>query len=251
MLPLLMAAAPYLLQGASMAGGIFGKKRKHVDPEYLRQKFGPHAVSQDTTELANYLLNSPYGQKLMASAAESGQSLQNNINARSAAAGFGGGGGADSGSSVFATGAGAQAQSGFERATKGDIYQSALPIAAEGVAGRQQAYLADTYGGGYQDDRSRMAEAIGQGAGLAASMQPAGTPQKAPMPHGPQMQAALTDAANYTPQSPGLRPVQTAGMRMIQPTEMQPATSNPMLAGLSARRRSMHRAFSNNVRSVA
>jgi len=162
-------AAMLALQMASAAGGIFGNKRKHIDPEMLRQKFGPNAVSKDTIELANYILNSPQGQKLLAGAAESGQQFQNNVNANAASAGLAGPGGA-SGTGIFSTSAGSQAQSGFERAIKGDVYNAAMPIAAEGVANRQNAYINDLQGGGYQDDKARMFEAIGKAAGSATAI---------------------------------------------------------------------------------
>lgn len=168
----LMAAAPYLLQGASLLGGIFGNKRKHIDPEYLRQKFGPAAVSKDALELSNYIINSPYGQQLLANAAESGQQFENATNAATAASGLGAGGGASSGTGIFATSAGGQAQSGMERAVRGNIYQQAMPIAAQGVEGRQATYLADLQGGGYQDDKASMWQKIGEAAGQAAAMIP-------------------------------------------------------------------------------
>lgn len=164
-------AVMFALSALSAGGGIMGKKRKHIDPEMLRQRFGPAAVSKDTIELMNYIINSPQGQKLMADAAESGQQFQNNVNAGAAQSGLAGPAGS-SGTGIFASSAGSQAQSGFERALKGKIYESAMPIAAEGVARRQQAYVDDLTGGGYQDDKARMAGAIGNAASMAGSFMP-------------------------------------------------------------------------------
>jgi hypothetical protein len=162
-------AAMFALQLASAGGGILGKKRKHIDPEMLRQKFGPGAVSKETMELANYILNSPHGQKLLAGAAEQGQQFGRDVNANAAAAGLAGPGGS-SGTGIFATSAGAGAQSGFERAIKGDVYNAAMPVAANMVNQRQQAYINDLNGGGYQDDRAGMAEQIGQAASAAGTL---------------------------------------------------------------------------------
>jgi len=176
-------AAMFALQLASAGGGILGKKRKHIDPEMLRQKFGPGAVSKETMELANYILNSPHGQKLLAGAAESGQQFGRDVNANAAAAGLAGPGGS-SGTGIFATSAGGQAQSGFERAIKGDVYNAAMPVAANMVGQRQQAYINDLNGGGYQDDRARMFEQIGSAASAAGTLagsarQPGQTPVSA------------------------------------------------------------------------
>ena len=209
-------AAALALQAASAAGGIFGKKRKHIDPEFLRQRFGPGAVSKDTIELANYILNSPKGQQLLASAAESGQQFQNDVNANAAASGLTGPSGS-SGTGVFATSAGGQAQSGFERAIKGNVYNAAMPIAAEGVANRQQAYINDLNGGGYQDDRARQLEGIGSAAAGALSLVPpkvqTATPQEAAgVPTGINLGVPKATPISSALQQPQLASVTTPSM---------------------------------------
>jgi len=103
-------AAPYILQGLSALGGVFGKKKKYMDAETLRQLYGPRAIGKDTQELSNYILNSPYGQQLMASAAEQGQGLQTDMAARAAASGLSPDTGASSGASDFQVSAATQAQ---------------------------------------------------------------------------------------------------------------------------------------------
>ena len=123
-----LTAAPYILNAL---GGLFGKKKKYIDPEELRQKYGPRAIARDTQELSQFILNSPYGQQLMAQAAESGQGLQTELASRAAMSGLDPSSGGQSGAGDFATSAGAQAQSGLERQTKAGIWQAAMPIAAQ------------------------------------------------------------------------------------------------------------------------
>ncbi len=215
-------AAMFALQLASAGGGVLGKKRKHIDPEMLKQKFGPAAISKETIELANYILNSPHGQKLLANAAESGQQFGRDVNANAAAAGLAGPGGS-SGTGIFATSAGGQAQSGFERAIKGDVYQAAMPVAAQSVAGRQRAYIDDLQGGGYQDDRAALFEQIGQAASAAGTLA------------GPARKAAPTPvSAMPTAPTPRPQPVQAS---------LQSAGETPSMLRKRARRKSMQSIF--------
>lgn len=155
------------LNGASLFGGLFGKKRKHIDPEYLRQHFGNKAIADDTTELANRILNSPYGQQLLANAATSGQNFQTSMAAKAAASGLDPSSGASAGAGDFATSAGAQAQNTFERGVRSDVYQQAMPIAAAQNEALRNAYIADLQGGGYQDDKSSLWQHVGNAAGMA------------------------------------------------------------------------------------
>lgn len=136
-----MFAAPYVLNAL---GGIFGRKKKYVDPEALRQKYGPRAIARDTQELSNYILNSPYGQQLLAQAAEAGQGLQTEMASRAAAAGVDPSSGGQSGAGDFATSAASQAQSGLERQTKANVWQQAMPIAAGLNQNLQNLELANT-----------------------------------------------------------------------------------------------------------
>jgi hypothetical protein len=130
-----LLAAPYILNAL---GGIFGKKKRYVSPEELKQKFGAKAITGDATDLANYILSSPYGQELLASAAEQGQGIERETNARAAASGLGAGTGADSGASIFATGAASQAAPALQRQVRSNVLQGVLPIAA----GQQPALMA-------------------------------------------------------------------------------------------------------------
>ncbi len=142
-----VAALPYILGGIQMLGGMFGgKKKKYVDPEMLRQKYGPEAVARDTQTIANNILNSPYGQQLLQQAGISGQQLQSNLATNAAASGMGNGSGASSGASDFAAATAPQAQGSLESQTKAGVWQAALPQAQAlnsqlmGVAERGQEY---------------------------------------------------------------------------------------------------------------
>jgi hypothetical protein len=162
----------------SALGGIFGKKKKHMDSEALRQMFGPRAIGKDTQELSNYILNSPYGQQLMASAAEQGQGLQTDMAARAAASGLSPDTGASSGASDFQVSAATQAQTGLERGVKAGITSSAMPIAADLVGGRMQAALqAQSEKNAEPSTMQRIAAAAGQ---VAAGMKPPGAAVAAP-----------------------------------------------------------------------
>ena len=79
------------------------------------------------------MLNSPYGQQLMASAAAEGQGLQSEMAARAAQSGLDPSSGGESGASTFASGAASQAQAGLERGVKSDLWKAAMPIAAQTV----------------------------------------------------------------------------------------------------------------------
>lgn len=174
-----MKAAPYILQGLSALGGVFGKKKKFMDEQTLRQLYGPAAIGKDTTELANSILNSPYGQQLLAQAAESGQGLQTEMAARAAGAGLDPSSGGQSGSGDFAVSAGTQAQSGLERQTRAGIYQSAMPIAADLVGNRMQVALANQ---GEQNATPSPWQRIGAAAGQVAASIPAPTPNAVTTP---------------------------------------------------------------------
>lgn len=122
--------APLILGGLSALGGIFGrKKQKYMDPAMYNQLFGAKAIGQRTQELVNQIINSPYGQQLMQSAAEQGQQLQTNLNRSAAEAGFGPAGGAQSGASDFGVAAGPAAVGALQRGVTGNLWSSAMPIA--------------------------------------------------------------------------------------------------------------------------
>lgn len=135
-----LTAAPYVLNAL---GGIFGNKKKYIDPEELNRKYGPAAIAKNAQDLTHFILNSPYGQKLLGDAAVQGQELQTEMASRAASAGMDASTGAESGASTFAAAAAPQAQAGLERNVKADVLKSALPIAAQQVAGYQQLALAN------------------------------------------------------------------------------------------------------------
>jgi hypothetical protein len=163
----LLTAAPYILNGL---GAIFGKKRKYIDPQYLHDKFGPDEIAADTQRIANNILNSPYGQQLMAHAATGGQQLASNLASNAAASGMGNGSGATSGASDFAAATAPQAQAALEGQTRAGIWQSAMPLAA-GL--NQNLSNVAERGGVYNNEQPSTFEKIAGAAGQwAASQQP-------------------------------------------------------------------------------
>jgi len=159
-----------ILAAASIAGAIFGHKKKHIDPEWLKSHFGGKAVSEEAMNLFHSVLNSPAGHSIIANAATQGQNFGRAVNANSAAAGFGGGGGADSGASVFATSAGQGAQDALTRDAQAQMYSNSLPIAQQMVSDRMQAYIQDFQGGGVPTDSANTWSAIGNAAGTAGAL---------------------------------------------------------------------------------
>lgn len=86
-----MIWAPVIAAGLTAAGSLLGKsERPTIDPEMLKQLFGPGAVGADAQELFRNLLNSPAFAEIMRSASLRGTSLGNQIRSNVAAAGAGG-----------------------------------------------------------------------------------------------------------------------------------------------------------------
>jgi hypothetical protein len=164
-----MGPAAIVLGLASLAGGILGGRRKQIDPEWLKQHFGPQAVSEETLALFNSLLNSPYGQRLMSTAAEQGQQFGRDVNLQAAQAGLSGPD-ASSGTGIFATSAAQGAGNSFQRDVGSQFFQMALPMAQEMVNQRMQAYLRNIQG--YQTPGAALWEKIGEAAGKAGAMLP-------------------------------------------------------------------------------
>jgi len=191
-----------VLSAASLAGGIFGSKRKHIDINWLKQKFGAKAVSDETVQLFNHILNSPYGQQIISSASEQGQQFGRNVNQASAAAGLSGGGaGAESGTGIFATSAAQGATDAFQREAKAGMYQTAAPIAQQLVQDRMSAYLQDFQNGGVPTDSAGLWNRIGDAAGVAGSLYSATKKQ-------PTDQTGNTTSQTNTPQAAAPMPGQ-------------------------------------------
>lgn len=195
----LLAAAPYVLQGISALGGIFGKKKKHMDAETLKRLYGPKAVAEDTQQRVNQILNSPYGQQLLASAAEQGQGIQTEMASRAAQSGLSPDTGGQSGASDFAVSAGTQAQTGLERGVKSDLYRQAMPIAAQFNQALMQQGLAD------------QAE------------------QNATPSTWQRIAAAAGQTAATIPMKPGKTPDVAGSENMVQPQALGPAPQMPQV----------------------
>lgn len=153
-----------ILQGLSLAGGIFGKKRKYIDPAMLDRMYGSTAIGQHANELVNVLQNSPYGQALLQQAAEQGQQLQTGLAAARASTGQGPSGGVNSGASDFGVAAAPQAAGALQRGVKAGLWQTALPIASDLVS--QERALAV---GNNADQNANPTDMWGRIGGSAAS----------------------------------------------------------------------------------
>lgn len=212
------AAIPYILQGASLVGGMMGKKKKAIDPEWLREHFGAKSIADETQKLANFIMNSPYGQQLMASAAESGQALQNDMAVRASQSGLSPEAGGQSPVGDFATSAAGQAQSGYERQVRSGVTQSAMPIAAGTIGNTMQAWLASKMAA---DAQPTTMQQIGAAAGQAASM--------APPTAAPSAATAAPAAAPMAVAAPAA--VQAAGTRLTMPTVQTPSALSSLAMG--------------------
>jgi hypothetical protein len=238
-----LTAAPYILQGLSALGGIWGKKKKYMDEQTLRALYGPGAVGKDTEELVNRIMSSPYGQQLLAGAAETGQSTQRELAARTAASGMGPGTGADSGASIFAAATAPQIQTGLERGVRADTTAAAMPIAADLVSGRMQAALMQQ---GQQNLDPSTMQRIGAAAGQTAASIPAPAPRAVPTVAAPAP-APNPLAINTMTQAPPVTPTFNVG-RNAAPDEFSANPRSRMFGALMGGRASRSRSLvrSNN-----
>jgi len=208
-----LAAAPYVLNAL---GGIFGRKHKYMDAAEVERRFGAQAVSDRAQKLYQMIHSSPYGQALLAQAAQAGQEFNTQTQRNAAASGLSPETGATSGASMFATSAGASAASNLENQTNAGIYgNDALPeaqrelqnemIAAEQARAEQNAQPT-TF--------QKIAAAAGQVAGglTAAGV---GAPKAAPKP------AAVVTPGATAPQPEGVQQFQV----------QQPNTTMPLAPG--------------------
>jgi len=141
-----LKAAPWILRGISALGGVFGKKKKYLDPEMAHKKYGPQALAARTQELQNFILSSPYGQQLLAGAAQSAQQMQNDVASKAAASGLGEGAGATSGANIFAGGVASGAGNVLRNQATQSVWQSALPVAQQELQNEQQLEMAGIEG---------------------------------------------------------------------------------------------------------
>jgi hypothetical protein len=156
-----------ILMGASLLGGIISSTggRKTIDPEWLKQHFGPKIVTDETMEYFNRILNSPQGQQMLSQAVSSGQATQNAIESRAAAAGMGPSGGAQSGSSIFSEAAAGQAPQNAANAVRGDIWSQSFNAAQQAVQNRMGTW-AGLYAGQGPTTQEKLGAAIGGAAGM-------------------------------------------------------------------------------------
>lgn len=151
-----------ILGAASLAGAILGnEKGKTIDPEWLKTHFGAAAVNEQTMELFNKILNSPYGQGVLANASEQAQRFQHETERQAAITGLNGPEGT-TGAGIFATSAAQGATDAFQRDARGSFYQMALPIAQQMVQSQMSAYMGDRARTAQPDLMSKIGTAAGQ-----------------------------------------------------------------------------------------
>jgi hypothetical protein len=214
------AAAVYgILAGAQLLGGIISGKsgRKELSPEFLKQHFGAQAVTADTLEYFNRILNSPTGQNMLAQAVQRGSQFQNEVESRAAATGQGAGGGGSSGASIFGQAAAGSAAQHAAGDIRSDIWSQAFNAAQQGVQARMGAFMS-----GYANQGPTTGQVIGSTiSGLA------------------DRTAGGLMAAGYgttpAPAKTGAQPATPTSMNTLQPTQI----SQPSLSGGQPPARSM------------
>jgi hypothetical protein len=227
------------LMALSAGGGIMSALggRKQVSPEMLRQMFGPNAVNQEVLDLFNNVINSPYGQQLLSSAAEQGQQFQRDTESAAAKAGYGGAG--TSGASIFSTAASGGAVNSLQRNVRSQTYAQMLPVAQQMVQDRMAAYLQQ------QQQPTKMqllGQNVGNAAGTALAAYQSGKDATTSKPTGtvaPGTSAALTNTGfeNAAMQAP-------TGLSAFTQSRMQSDLSgSPMGAWRTPARRRSRFAF--------
>lgn len=168
-----MSIVQMVLGGASLAGAILGGQRKTIDINWLREHFGPQAVSDQALQLFHTILNSPMGESIMANAAEQGQQFQRDTARGAAQSGLAGPSGS-SGAGIFATSAAKGATDSLQRGVESNFYQMALPAAQNMVSQQLQAYMGAGGPQGYQTPQAMQWQQIGNAAGNTLAMTPLG-----------------------------------------------------------------------------
>jgi len=132
-----------LLSAASVGGGIIqaANGKPMISPEWLKKHFGVAAVGNETMELFNRILSSPFGVDIMSNAASQGSQFESNLRSASAATGLGAGEGGTSGANIFSESAAGGAGQAMARQAKSGMFEAALPIAQSIVGSRLAAYL--------------------------------------------------------------------------------------------------------------
>lgn len=167
------------LGAISALGGVLGSKgRKEIDPEVLKRLFGPEAVTKDTLDFYNNLINSPQGAAMLNNASVIGANVANQINARAAESGIAGGGG-ESGVGSFGVAAGGSAGNLLKNNIRGQVYGQALEAAINNNAQRMGIYgqsalmkqgtptFAQALGAGLQSGAGAIAAGLPAGGGQA------------------------------------------------------------------------------------
>jgi len=122
--------------GASLLGGLLGKKQNPtIDPNVLKRLFGPDALSGETQQLYQMLLNSPAFSQMMNQAGIQSTQTANRTRAALGASGLG-----STPYGGFLNAAGSGYGASMQRQGKQDLFMQALRSAFEGLQNRQSIY---------------------------------------------------------------------------------------------------------------
>ncbi len=176
------------LMGASLAGGILQSAggKKAIDPEWLKKHFGADQVNEEMISLFNNIINSPYGQQIMTDAASQGSQFETALRSGTAASGTGAGEGASSGASIFSDAASGGATKSLVGQAKAGVFQQTLPIAAQLVNARLNAYMGQS-ALNEPSTMSKFGGVLGNAAAvglMAHQPKPAPTVSQTPQPSG-------------------------------------------------------------------
>jgi hypothetical protein len=234
--------APMALSALSSIGGL-SQHKHYMTPEELKQKFGTGAIGADTTALANNILNSPYGQQLMASSARAGQGIETGLARNAAESGLGAGSGATSGASDFAAATAPQAAGALQGQARAGVYQAAMPIAASMEGNLMKAAL---YQQTQQNQTPNTMQLLGTAGGnTLASMPPAAAPVA---PAGANIGG--TDSVSNALRTAAETPYTAPGLLQANRTAPQMPTIGPSVAVNPNAARSRMRATLTGGRAV-
>lgn len=133
-MPLPLLAIGLGSAAASIGGGLLGAsgQRQPIDPELLKQLFGPAALAGETSDLFRLLANSPIFSQIMGGAGRAGQAAGNRLQSSLGARGLSG--------SVIGGIQGAAAR-GFagtaQRGAQAGLFNQALQAAMQSLSQRQ------------------------------------------------------------------------------------------------------------------
>lgn len=134
-MPLPMAV-PLASMGVGLLGGLFNKGSKVPSLEELMSQFGPGALTRNTTQIYDFLKNSPQFMDALNKNALAGANLSNSINQNLGARGL-----TTTGVGSIASSLGANASAFGASALRGGLFGQAMEAGQNNLSQMLQAYL--------------------------------------------------------------------------------------------------------------